>query len=414
MSTTPRRRGRKGLGSVYRVGDKWRAEWNNVLCADGVTRKITGTASSTEDAIKRRKENYDRRMQTITGSTRTLRSTLNEWEARNTTANDRSRRMIYRSIENHIFPRLSPSTPLSKLTHQKMEAVTKKLITETSPSIAYESWGHLRMVLNFAVKQGWLTQNPMDRVTRPKRQIASRRGDEAWINRRIGLYEGLLKYLHRRNDPAYTWVLFLSLGLRRNELLGITWDDVVGLNGRNPKIVIQNQYRPSPSRIEPGTKGKKPRDVPLPAPHVKALKEWKKQWTKPRNKWAENQVFTRKTAKGDVVGFTPSKMNPWWTRLLTEYININGVRSDFDDYYFSPHKVRHISASWMGSIGVPMPVAQEILGHSTAEMTRWYTQATSQAKRDAVKELGQKFNGGTANPDADSSPGPTKNAPESP
>jgi integrase len=51
------------------------------------------------------------------------------------------------------------------------------------------------------------------------------------------------------------------------------------------------------------------------------------------------------------------------------------------------HTFRHTFASWLAASGVPIPVVQALLGHSTIVMTMRYTHVVPTALRQAISTL---------------------------
>jgi len=54
------------------------------------------------------------------------------------------------------------------------------------------------------------------------------------------------------------------------------------------------------------------------------------------------------------------------------------------------HDMRHSFITLMAERNVPLPVVQSMVGHMSAEMTRYYTQISERAQREAVELLDKK------------------------
>lgn len=413
-----------GEGSVYREGKGWRAVYRSVPLPNGQRVTITGYGKSATRAIERRMHNAHKALNPHNGTAKTLGGVVEDW-GNTADVSERTVRVTKACLNNHLYARLPADTPMADLDRATMRDLARTLTSECTPATAYEVWKLLKVVLSHAVQSEDLVAHPMQGIRGPRYTPAKREGDERWVGRRIGLYQGFLRWLKENGDPFYYPALFLSLGLRRNELLGLEWDDVAGLAGRNPRLTARNQYHPRPASITRGLKGGAPeRSFPLPSLYANALREWQTTWSTPTTPWAEKQIFARQLANGKWAGTTASALNEAWKDKLTAYINKDGVRPDFQDFYFTPHGVRHLTASYMIREGVPIPVVQDILGHSNSEMTRYYTHTTTDSKREAINAVGaglgsmkprkRSSKSSKANPDADTPPGPTKNAPESP
>ncbi|WP_273191413.1 tyrosine-type recombinase/integrase [Oleidesulfovibrio alaskensis] len=57
------------------------------------------------------------------------------------------------------------------------------------------------------------------------------------------------------------------------------------------------------------------------------------------------------------------------------------------------HTLRHTFCSWMVMRGVPLFTVGELVGHSTIEMTKRYSHLCPDAKRDALRHVGEMLNG---------------------
>ena len=167
-----------------------------------------------------------------------------------------------------------------------------------------------------------------------------------------------------RLEAAY--VVALTLGLRRGELLGLTWDDV-DLDSDRPSItVVRALRRQSGVGLVLGevkTAGSR-RRVHLPGPAVDALRRHRKRLAEER--LAFGPGWTDLPLGVDLVFRSPigTAVDPdnfrHATYALTE--RILGER-------WSPHELRHSAASLLIAQGVPLKVVSEVLGHSSIRIT---------------------------------------------
>ena len=219
-----------------------------------------------------------------------------------------------------------------------------------------------------------------------------------------------------------------AFSVPQSELIGLTWDCVSNLgDSSKTRLTIRQTFLPNPPRIEKRTKNKKNRRFPLPRAYVLALREWKTTWEEPEQEWAKDQIFVRKGKRGRVTGYSAQRIDEDWKAILRAYIEKDGPRDDYDEkWYFRMHFTRHLATSIMTNAGVPPAVSREIIGHGGDEMHRHYTHLTGVEGQHAVDTLARELGipeppprtkpskPSKANPDADTPPGPTKNAPESP
>jgi integrase len=146
----------------------------------------------------------------------------------------------------------------------------------------------------------------------------------------------------RNRELRTAVVLAINTGLRRSELLGLTWDQVDLSRG-----VIRLEM----------TKSGKRREVPLNAESYAALVSLGPKDT--------GRVFSKQS-------------------LRKAYENAVG-NATLDDVNF--HTLRHTFASWAVMRGVSLKELQELLGHSSLAMTMRYAHLAPERLRSAVARL---------------------------
>lgn len=158
----------------------------------------------------------------------------------------------------------------------------------------------------------------------------------------------------------------LALGLRRGELLGLTWDDLV-LDATPPRLTVRHSLSRLPDRglilDEPKTRQSR-RTVHLPGPVAAGLREH-------RRRQAADQLhagpdWTARPLGADLVFRTPfgTAVDP------DNFRNIcYKVTTDAGIGRWSPHELRHSAASLLLAMGVPLKVVSETLGHSSIRVT---------------------------------------------
>ncbi|OIQ24883.1 site-specific integrase [uncultured Vibrio sp.] len=145
----------------------------------------------------------------------------------------------------------------------------------------------------------------------------------------------------------------LNTGLRRGELMSLTWDDVFFQNGY---LVVKAS----------NAKSKKVRNVPLNKTVLEALKEWRKQTP------LLHYVFV----SGEDKPLTDIK-KPWLN--LVERANLDNLKF---------HDLRHDFASKLVMAGVDLNTVRELLGHSDLKMTLRYAHLAPEHKSAAVNLIG--------------------------
>jgi integrase len=225
----------------------------------------------------------------------------------------------------------------------------RKIADGLSPKTVNNHLTVLRKLLDVAVEWRKLTMVPRVRWLRaPKPEFDFLTFDEA---------ERLLSVAPPAWKPMIT--LGLRAGLRQGELLALRWDDVDLVAGR---IVVRRAV----ARGKIGTpKNGRSREVPLSDAARAALRE-------------------HRHLKGELVfsqedGTLLTKGECKWP--LWQSCKRAGLRR------IGWHVLRHTFASHLVMRGVPLKAVQELLGHTTIEMTMRYAHLSPDVGRNAVQLL---------------------------
>ena len=174
----------------------------------------------------------------------------------------------------------------------------------------------------------------------------------------------------------------LTLGLRRGEVLGLSWTDVD--LGKARSLTVRRSL--ARSRSMPGTKtrivvgdvktARSRRTMHLPDPVVDVLKAHKAKQALERLAAAEWQdhglVFSSRIG-------TPLDPDNFARRFvaLAEKAKLG---------HWHPHEARHSAASIMLAQGVPLQVVSEVLGHSSIRLTKdVYGHLEAAARQEATE-----------------------------
>jgi integrase len=241
----------------------------------------------------------------------------------------------------------------------------------------------LRAGLSNAVREELIPKNVagLVRVSKPrkKRKVKPWSVDEA---------RHFLENASAADDPLYAaYILILVLGLRKGEVLGLTWE-LVDLDAG--ELFVGEQLQRVGRRLLRRETKTESSDAPLPLPNicVAALKLRKAEQDRDRQtpagarqrnsakRWTETGlVFT--TRYGTPV--EPRNFN----RSFDYRIGKAGVRR------ITVHGTRKTCGTLLAALDVHPRVAMQILRHSRISVTmEIYTEATSEATRAALKKLG--------------------------
>jgi integrase len=189
-----------------------------------------------------------------------------------------------------------------------------------------------------------------------------------------------------RNDPMYpAFVLLLACGLRRGEVLGLSWQDVDFGNG---VIRVTQQLQRVSGRLQLAsvktTAGK--RELPLLGIARDALARQAEVQVigAAGHEWASHElVFTTGTGRP----VEPRNL----ARSFERIVRSAGIRS------IRLHDLRHTTATLLKNLGVPARDTMGILGHSRIAVTmEVYTDADDPSRREAIGKLSRLLGGDPA------------------
>jgi integrase len=234
--------------------------------------------------------------------------------------------------------------------------------------------GVLRSAFSYALTDEHIIKNPATalRIRKPRKKRV-----KPWSVEEARLF---LEAARTAGDPLYTaYVLILVLGLRKGEVLGLTWD-LVDLDAGEIWVGEQLQrVRHQLLRRQVKTEASQ-NGLPLPEICLAALRLRKEQQNRDRkscgDRWqATGLVIT--TRKGTPI--EPRNFN----RSFDTRIEAAKVRR------ITVHGTRGTCATLLAALDVHPRVAMRILRHSRIAVTmEIYTEATDEATREALKKLG--------------------------
>lgn len=234
-----------------------------------------------------------------------------------------------------------------------------------SPSTVVRYLAALSHAFTVAVNEwGWLEDSPMRKVTKPTEP----RGRVRFLsdNERISLLEACKK---SRCKPLYTIVLLaLSTGMRKGEILTLTWDDNIDL--KQGRITLHD------------TKNGERRVVPLVGLAFDAVKELSKNRIVGCNllfgtNRQQNGAFRKPPS------FKPILIRNPWLDALKE--------AGIEDFRF--HDLRHSTASYLAMNGASLAEIAEVLGHKTLQMVKRYAHLSEAHTAGVVERMNKKIFG---------------------
>ena len=247
---------------------------------------------------------------------------------------------------------------------------------------------HLRIIhssLEAAVEQQLIARNPASRKQVKNRPHKTNEPIDAskvcWDGAQQDTF---LKEAAKRGIQTHVlFCLALRLGIRKGELLSLTWSD---LDWKAETLTIRRTLLRSRNGapVTGPTKTKRARVLPVPAealPLLRAHQQHKAEVKmKYRDKYKDhNLIFAEEIPGVRRGGHTLGSPLPYDVREFQYIIETTGLpRIVF-------HGMRHSFATKKFADGVPFKAIQEILGHSNSNTTLdTYTHATATMLREAV------------------------------
>lgn len=187
------------------------------------------------------------------------------------------------------------------------------------------------------------------------------------------------------DDRLYAlYLCAVVLGMRRGELLGLTWD-AVNLDESRLWVRQTLAWVDGRARVQPPKTRASRRLIPLPHVVVSALHEHRKrqdeEQTEAGERWSDTGfVFT--TRRGEPT--SPYSLSKYW-RTIRVNAGVPSLRF---------HDLRHTAVSLLLALGVPPHVVREIVGHSDIKVTMTvYAHGRLDEKAAALAQLGHAVAG---------------------
>ncbi len=284
--------------------------------------------------------------------------------------------------ENHIYKHIIPSIgdiPLNELSQNDLQQFYAKLKkngrlqycdkkgTEISNRMVRSCHAQCRAALEKAVAECLITKNPSTGCKLPPKKDREMQ---------VLTPSEISRFLARAKEEGYyeIFLLELSTGMRRGEILGLKWND---FNINDGSLHIAREVVPASGKImiqPPKTKSSE-RTVVLPLYMVEILIEMKK------NKTCE-WIFPSPVKEGEPRN--PSALQHRFKLILR--------RSHCKDIRF--HDLRHTFATMALENGMDIKTLSSIIGHISSETTlNIYSHITDNMKEQASVKIDRKIGG---------------------
>lgn len=371
---------RRGSGSVFRRperkgGKEWVAQ---IILEDGNTRqRYFKTQAEADEALTEMLYEQKRGM-LATGPKQKLADHLTYWLEQVKKRTVRTSTYVrYRvALEKHIVPALGHLT-LNQVTLRVIQRFyNQKLDEGQSASSVITMNKVLHQALAHAVRERLITVNPCTGVALPAekgRKVQALTVEQA---------QQLLQEVQGTMMESFI-ALALVLGMRHGELLALRWQDLDLAQGTlaiHFTLTQDERYHFVVGDPKTASSG---RLILLPQPVCEMLRAHRVRQGEARLKagpaWQQHDlVFC--TGKGGYIW--PTNMRQRFYRLLQ--------RAGLPAMHI--HDLRHSASTLLRKMGVDLKVIQEILGHSTLDMTaNIYSHVLPSMQQEAVEKMKTLF-----------------------
>ncbi|WP_203624853.1 site-specific integrase [Lacticaseibacillus sp. 866-1] len=288
-------------------------------------------------------------------------------------------------FDNHILPALKDKR-VDEITVAMLQRLVNKWAKEATRN--YKRWfDYVGSVLDYALRQGYIPDNPAKRVIVPKRQPKAGDAPENFWDKQA--LADFFSYIDQDKEPEkYTLFRVLAFGgLRRGECLALTWADINFSDGsiRINKTLTQGEKGRQIVQAPKTSKGR--RTVSMDAITMKTLRHWR---VIQMQKYMALGINTRRS---DQLLFATSKNTHKYLNQPEKWLKQIEEADEAAAQSKLPHRItvhgfRHSHASALFAAGASIKEVQERLGHEDAQTTlNIYTHVTKNQNDEAAKKV---------------------------
>ena len=266
----------------------------------------------------------------------------------------------------HLLKYFSPSRDINTIQLRDCECFLDSL-KKNAPKGVYNYLRALRAMWNKGMKWNYVTVNPFAQVELPKRQALK----PAYLTEEM--LEKILPCIDKEVVRDVVVITFYT-GMRRGEVVQITWQDV---NLQKDVLTIGSEIFQ--------TKTRKQRVIPI-HPKVKEilLRKVKSQMSKVKRKDLEgNELNVVQLPNKKEYVFYKSSGHCFTADYVSRQFKRAARKAEIDEAIHF-HSIRHGSITRMIVNGANVPTVQRVAGHANIQTTMAYTHIDLENMREAV------------------------------
>lgn len=275
--------------------------------------------------------------------------------------------------------RLQSAEKIAAALHVPLKSIFEEVKSDEclNPNTVLHYHRFLSSVLNTAVSWGYLKENPARIVAtprKPKKEIRYLQPEDVFK---------LIQRMEEQCVPLKYRMAILTLiltGLRREELLGLKWQDIDFKNGTMEILRAVVYIRGQGLQISDTKTAGSYRIVALPQcliAELTAFYQEKNETLKKLGSSIRQEDFVFQEPDGHLLW--PSSLASWVNKFYKRNPDLKKV---------SPHGFRHTNASIQINNGVPLTAVAESLGHANAQTTASvYAHVIESAKVAAARKV---------------------------
>jgi len=342
----------------------------------GFKTKREASLAASRLEVENSKGNYNRKVNNIL-----FEQVYEEWYASyvNTVRESTTVRVI-KIFENHILPAFGKKR-IRTIALSDVQRALNGWFKEVK--VNYKRWYNFtNMVFKYAMKQGFITNNPAALVTMPQRRDGWQRDkNKFWTKQQLLRFFTYIDPVEEM-EKFTLFRVFAYTGIRRGECLALTWQDI---NFKKATLSVNKS-------IAQGTRGKQiiqppktntgNRIITLDADTVAYLKNWRIRQRRIYlmqgfNTMQPGQLIFANTKNGMKSLNTP---NRW----------LHDIIDDKPDEFpkITLHKFRHTHATLLFEAGASIKEVQDRLGDADVDtVMNIYAHVSDEQRRDTTKKL---------------------------